>query len=70
MKDFQTQLEEATNTCCLCDDEFSEDNPCCCDDGIFETPEGILHTDGTCYVCCRESHPNQLTPSLRQERCE
>jgi hypothetical protein len=67
MKDFQTQLEEATNTCCLCDDEFGEDNPCCCDDGLFETSEGTLHTDGTCYTCC---HANQFVPSIQHERGE
>jgi hypothetical protein len=69
MKDFQTQLAEATNQCSLCSHEFDEDNPCCCDDGLFETLDGILHIDGVCLGCCKCS-TGRFTPSAQHERSE
>ncbi len=70
MRDFKTQLADATNLCCLCSHEFDEDNPCCCDDGLFETPNGKLHTDGVCVQCCTSVHGEQWSPSIQHDRGE
>jgi len=40
---------EGTNSCVQCSSEFTEDNPCCCDFGLFEDGS---HTDGRCKTCC------------------
>ena len=40
-----------TNNCLYCGEEFTEANPCCCDNGTSDDGKG--HVDGSCKRCCR-----------------
>jgi hypothetical protein len=43
-----------TFECVCCGEEFTTDNPCCCDDG---THEDGSHDEGICQRCCAPHHP-------------
>jgi len=70
MKDFKTQQSLASQECIECAREFTLQNPCCCDDGIFESLQGDCHTDGICVECHANVHINQLRFSSQRERGE
>lgn len=39
--------------CCYCGEEFSAENPCCCDEGTLEDGS---HEEGICRRCCAPHH--------------
>ncbi len=48
--------EIATEYCVVCAVEFSDDNPCCCDEGTWVNGLHTAHVDGTCRECCKPNH--------------
>ncbi len=49
--------EVGTNVCINCEIEFTEENPCCCDDRThFDSNNNITHVDGVCVECCVPNH--------------
>lgn len=44
---------KGTTICIYCEAEFTKENPCCCDGGIFEDGS---HSDGVCVNCCAPNH--------------
>lgn len=46
-----------TDICYICNETFSEQNPCCCDDGYsFDEGPTKQHVDGMCKKCCFHQH--------------
>jgi hypothetical protein len=59
LTDYKRQY--ATTTCVACDQEFTTDNPCCCDDGCYDDN---THVDGYCRTCCAPHHLGQKFDGL------
>lgn len=70
MIDFKTQQGLATQECAQCGNEFTKENPCCCDGGLFESPEGDCHVDGVCMMCHAGVHINHSIFNAGHERGE
>ena len=52
---FENRLERyGTNSCVVCGQEFTNLQPCCCDDGCND--DLSLHIDGICAKCCKHEH--------------
>lgn len=61
----------ATEECVQCGDEFTAENPCCCDEGTCGPTNGITtHVDGVCVRCCAPNHIGQRRVTSQHERGE
>lgn len=69
MRDLIAPEELASNTCCLCGEDFTIENPCWNDEGTFTIKGVDLHLDGECKTCAN-GHLLQFQPTLQHERGE
>ena len=60
-------METGTNNCVKCERDFSESNPCCCDEG---TNEDGTHEEGYCRDCCPNPHSSWRSTVGTYERMD
>jgi hypothetical protein len=60
-------VRECGSTLCVdCHEQFTEDKPCCCSDGVLgngetQCQETDLQVNGRCIVCCpKNRHPKEI----------